>query len=109
MAELEAASGSRALVERLADENGEPVVRISGELDLSNVDEMRRIVDPVVAENPSRLVFELSELQFMDSSAITVFLQAAARVERVELRNAGATVRRIVEATGLTDILHIDS
>ena len=109
MAELEAESGSRALVERVVDEDGDPVVRISGELDLSNVDEMRRVVDPIVAESPARLVFELSDLQFMDSSAITVFLQAAARVGRVELRNAGATVRRIVEATGLTDILHVDS
>ena len=108
MAELEAERGSRALVERLADENGEPVVQISGELDLSNVDEMRRVVEPIVAENPSRFVFELGELQFMDSSAITVFLQTAARVGRVELRDAGATVRRIVEATGLTDILHLD-
>ena len=109
MAELEAESGSRALVERVADEGGEPVVRISGELDLSNVDEMRRVIDPIVEESPARLIFELGELQFMDSSAITVFLQAAARVGRVELRNAGATVRRIVEATGLTDILHLDS
>ena len=109
MAELEAESGSRALVERVADEDGAPVVRISGELDLSNVDQMRGVIDPIVAESPTRLIFELNELQFMDSSAITVFLQAAARVGRVELHDAGATVRRIVEATGLTDILHLDS
>ena len=109
MAELEAESGSRALVERVADEDGEPVVRISGELDLSNVDEMRRVTRSDCRRIPARLIFELGELQFMDSSAITVFLQAAARVGRVELRNAGATVRRIVEATGLTDILHLDS
>jgi anti-anti-sigma factor len=85
------------------------VVRISGELDLSNVDQMRRVIDPIVAEAPARLIFELNELQFMDSSAITVFLQAAARAGRVELHDAGPTVRRIVEATGLTDILHLDS
>ena len=109
MAELEAESGSPARVERIADEDGDPVIRIAGELDLSNVDQMRRIIDPIVAESPTRLVFELGELQFMDSSAITVFLQAAARVGRVELHDAGATVRRIVEATGLADILHLDS
>ena len=108
MAEVDAESGSRALVERIGDEDGSPVIRVTGELDLSNVDEMRRVLDPIVAETPSRLIFELSELQFMDSSAITVFLQAAARVARIELRNAGGPVRRIVEATGLTDILHLD-
>jgi anti-anti-sigma factor len=108
MAGIDAESGSRALVERIGDEGGAPVVRITGELDLSNVDEMRRVLDPLVAEVPERLIFELNELQFMDSSAITVFLQVAARVKRIELRNAGGTVRRIVEATGLTDILHLD-
>jgi len=109
MAEVAPQSGSRAIAERIADEDGDPAVRISGELDLSNVDKLRRVLDPILAESPARLIFELGELQFMDSSAITVFLQAAAQVERVELRNAGGTVRRIVEATGLNDILHVDS
>jgi anti-anti-sigma regulatory factor len=45
----------------------------------------------------------------MDSSGIAILLRAAARVDSIEVRNPSSTVRRIIECTGLTEVLHLGS
>lgn len=82
-------------------------IRISGELDISSVDEVRTVVDSVLAENPRHLVVDMAELEFMDSTGIALLLAAAQSVERLELHNPRATVRRVLEMTGLTQTLVI--
>jgi hypothetical protein len=37
-----------------------------------------------------------------------VFVRAASRVGSLELRNVSVIVHRIIDATGLSDILHIE-
>ena len=54
------------------------------------------------------LVVDLTKLEFMDSSGIAMLLKIAARVDSVEIRNPSNAVRRIIECTGLTDVLHLD-
>jgi anti-anti-sigma factor len=44
----------------------------------------------------------------MDSTGIAVMVYAANKVGNVELRHASNIVRRVVEATGLTDVLRLD-
>jgi anti-sigma B factor antagonist len=92
-------------IEQSADSSGEPMITLVGELDISNADAFREVVERVVEESPGRLVFELGELAFMDSSGIAVMVYAANNVERIELRHASAIIRRVVEATGLSEIL----
>jgi anti-anti-sigma factor len=89
-------------------EDGDPVIAIIGELDIVNADDAREAMDVVLARNPKRVVFELSDLDFMDSSGISVLIHAANSVETVELRNPSQIVRRVLEATGLTDVLRMD-
>jgi anti-sigma B factor antagonist len=107
MDELEK-SGTNMVIERSSDADGTAMIRLQGELDISNADSFRSAVEEVVAEAPGRLVFDLSELTFMDSSGIAVMVYAANNVEAVELRHATTIVRRVVEATGLSDILRLD-
>jgi anti-anti-sigma factor len=57
---------------------------------------------------PSRLVFDLTDLRFMDSSGIAVMVFAANNIEVIELRHVSTIVRRALEATGLTEILRLD-
>ena len=90
------------------DASGAPVVRLIGEIDISNADEISVELDAVAVEG-SQLVIDLAGLEFMDSSGIAMLLRAAARVDALELRNPSSTVRRIIECTGLTDILRMTS
>jgi anti-anti-sigma factor len=109
MAKLGGAGGAEASVEVVVGEDGVPVFTIAGELDVSNVDELRAVVEPVLQQAPARIVFDLSALEFMDSSGIALLLQSAARVAQVRLRNPSHIVRRVVTSTGLTDTLPIES
>jgi anti-anti-sigma factor len=107
MEELEMDETSLA-VEQSRDADGSPVVRLCGELDISNAHSLRDAMETVVAAHPSRVVFDLGELTFMDSSGIAVMVYAANNVPTVELRQASLIVRRVIEATGLSDILRLD-
>jgi anti-anti-sigma factor len=66
-------------------------------------------MEELVGQKPSRLVFDLSQLTFMDSSGIAVMVYVANNVEKIDLLHASSIVRRVVEATGLSDILRLES
>jgi anti-anti-sigma factor len=53
-------------------------------------------------------VVDLSELDFMDSSGIAVLIYAVNSIKAIELRNASPIIRRIIEATGLSNVLRLD-
>jgi anti-anti-sigma factor len=108
MAELEDGA-SRATVEQSLDPSGTTVISIAGEIDMSNVATVEADLETALTPRPNRVVLDVSALGFIDSSGIAVLLRAAEKTERVELRNPSATVRRILEATGLSDVLHIES
>jgi anti-sigma B factor antagonist len=88
---------------------GVPVVTISGELDSSNAASLEAAIAPIAAEHPERLVFDLSGLRFMDSAGIAVLVGVASKVNAVQLRNPSEVVRRVIELTGLSDVLCIES
>jgi anti-sigma B factor antagonist len=104
MAELDPAGEASCVVE-VSDESGMPVIRLSGELDLVTVDSVRAAMDAVLTEATGRLIFEVSELEFMDSSGIALLVSASRKAEKVELRNPTLIVRRLIELTGLTELL----
>jgi anti-anti-sigma factor len=81
------------------------VVRLAGELDISGADAVRAALERAVPAGVGLVVFDLSDLQFMDSSGIALMLEVAGRTGAVELRRPSPIVRRIVEATGLVDVL----
>ena|SRR5665213_1775435 len=95
-------------VEKSEDSHGDPVVRLTGELDISSAGSFRESMEELVGQKPTRLVFDLSQLTFMDSSGIAVMVYVANNVEKIELLHASTIVRRVVEATGLSDILRLE-
>jgi anti-anti-sigma factor len=66
-------------------------------------------VASITADRPERLIFDLSGLRFLDSAGIAVLIGAAAMVNAVHLRDPSPIVRRVVEVTGLSDVLLIES
>lgn len=100
---------SHATVGRSLDASGSPVIAIVGEVDMSNVESIEAELESVLAERPARLVFDLSALSFIDSSGIAVLLRAAEKTDQLELRNPSTIVRRVIVATGLSDVLRVES
>jgi anti-anti-sigma factor len=109
MAALEGEHAAGIVIDADVDANGGPVVSLSGELDSSNAGSLDATLASITAQHPERLTFELSGLRFMDSAGIAVLLRAAANVSVVHLRNPSPIVRRVVEVTGLSDVLPIES
>ena len=86
------------------------IVRLSGELDQREAAEARRTLDELL-EDPGirRLVFDLSLLQFMDSSGIGLII---GRYKRIRRRNGSVAVtgldermNRIFDMAGLYQLV----
>jgi anti-sigma B factor antagonist len=107
MAELEENGASNASVE-CAQDSDPRLIRIRGEVDMSNVVTVETDLSGALAGRPSRVVFDLSELSFIDSSGIAVLLRAAEKTESLRLRNPSSVVQRILDATGLSDVLPVE-
>jgi anti-sigma B factor antagonist len=109
MAELDSERAAEVVIDTRFDPTGVAIVTVSGDLDISNAARLEQAVASITAERAERLIFELSGLRFMDSAGIAVLLDAAGKVNAVRLRDPSPAVRRVVELTGLTDVLSIES
>jgi anti-anti-sigma factor len=107
MAELGSPGGARVFVQVEPGSVG-PVITLAGELDLSNVDLLQAVIEPLIDTQPARLTFDLSALRFMDSSGIALLLRSLGRVDTVAIRQPSSTVRRVLETTGVSQILEIE-
>jgi len=54
------------------------VIRLGGDLDLYNADDVRDALADAAAHNPGRVVVDLSQVTFLDSTALGVLLEARA-------------------------------
>jgi anti-sigma B factor antagonist len=83
---------------------GAVVVSLAGELDLYNAEEVRRALLDTLADGADVLVVDLSEVTFIDSTALGVLIEARSRMtDRGGFRLAapGLEVRRALEISGL--------
>lgn len=80
------------------------VLALSGELDMGSVDEFADAAARVLAAGPSRLIVDLSGLQYMDSHAARTLAAVASPPPgsgTVILRAARPVVRRVLDLMGL--------
>ena len=81
------------------------VAGVTGELDVSNVDEIERGVTEELRHDTAGLVMDLGGLEFMDSSGVHMLFALARRLERRGLRFAvvlppESIPRRVLELSG---------
>lgn len=86
------------------------VVRLAGELDHGEAARVRAEVDARIAESGARrLIFDLSQLQFMDSSGIGLIIGRYKRMSRrggtVAVSGSNARIDRIFEMAGLYQLV----
>ena len=80
------------------------IVRLAGELDLYNAHLVRDVLLAAGAENPDRLVVDLGEVTFIDSTALGVLIEARTRLANRRgflLAAPGLETRRALEISGL--------
>ena len=86
------------------DERGEAtVVRLGGELDLYNADTVRAALLEACAREPARLVLDLSEVDFIDSTALGALIEARSALpsRRLLLARPGIETRRALQVSGI--------
>jgi anti-anti-sigma factor len=88
------------------DGSGRTVLALSGEIDLSNVDVLSHTIDARLKPG-DRVTFDLSRVEFMDTSGIAMVLSTVNSVADAEIRAPSKQVRRVLEASGLTSVLRI--
>jgi anti-sigma B factor antagonist len=80
------------------------IVRLGGELDLYNADRVRDALADACADSPERVVVDLSEVQFMDSTALGVLIEARTKLRNQRgffLASPGLETRRALQISGL--------
>jgi anti-sigma B factor antagonist/stage II sporulation protein AA (anti-sigma F factor antagonist) len=93
--------------------DGAVVAHLDGEIDLSNVEEIRALLVAAVDRDASALVLDLRATTYLDSTGVRLLFELAqrlhARRQRVRLVAADAAiVRRVVLLTHLEERVPID-
>ncbi|MGH2972961.1 MAG: STAS domain-containing protein [Gaiellaceae bacterium] len=80
------------------------VVHLTGELDLYNAHRVREALLACCEEQPERLVVDLAEVEFVDSTALGVLVEARTRMpdrQAFVLAAPRAETQRALEVSGL--------
>ena len=86
------------------------IVKVTGDMDHHNAGTLRSAIDREIRQKPIKnLVFDLSELDFMDSSGIGLILGRYKRIKELEgnvfIAAAQPAVERIINLSGLHKII----
>jgi len=85
------------------------VISVSGELDLASSPALEEELDRVAASGTGLVIVDLRELEFMDSTGLSVLVKAHQRAEeqgkRFGLVNGSQQVQRLLTLTGVADRL----
>lgn len=96
---------------KIENENGNKVFYINGRVDTTNSNELENTVKPYLEEGESNIIFDCSELTYISSSGLRVFLYSFkvlnAKKREFALRNVLPDVLSVLNMTGFSKILTI--
>jgi anti-sigma B factor antagonist len=82
------------------------VVAVSGELDVASAPALRQELYRVIDQHANKVVVDLAEMEFIDSTGLGVLVGALKRVKEqggaLELRALSPSARRVFDITGLS-------
>jgi anti-sigma B factor antagonist len=85
------------------ERNGALVITLAGELDLYNADEIRAALAKAIDDGATPVVVDMAAVEFMDSTALGVLIEARSRLGGDGLRLAAPQLgtRRTLQVSGL--------
>jgi anti-sigma B factor antagonist len=83
--------------------DGAAVIVLGGELDLYNADDIRSALAGVIGDAPRCVVVDMADVEFIDSTALGVLIEARSHLGENRLRLAAPQLgtKRTLEVTGL--------
>ena len=90
--------------------NGALVIHLVGEIDLYNAPALRAALLELCAERPERLVVDLAEVDFVDSTALGILIEARTKLENPQsffLAAPGRETHRALTISGLDQHLAV--
>ncbi len=96
---------------RTEEEDGRVVVRLAGEIDLSNVDGLEAQIDSAIA-HAQDVVIDLSAIDFIDSRGLRLLKRVSAAVAGRDgtllvVAPAGSVARSVLDMTGMSQELAV--
>jgi stage II sporulation protein AA (anti-sigma F factor antagonist) len=92
-------------------DGGRAQIKISGEIDLSAIEQLHERVEPTLERDYDVLVVDLRRVEFIDSSGVRFLLALNERAQRdgrrFALVVAGEPVSRVLELAGVQDRLEV--
>jgi anti-sigma B factor antagonist len=92
---------------RLVPDDCGIVLALSGELDISTVPALEQRLSEVNGAHGARLLVDLSELQFIDSTGIAAIIRAQASADergyKLTLRRGTSQIQRLFDITGISE------
>ena len=107
MDELNTDNDIRLSFEVTSDGDQSVHLTLHGELDVVTADEVEARLKPLIDQGARRIVADVGDLRFADSSAIALWVRWANSVDEVEIRNPSALLRQVIERMGLAERLGI--
>lgn len=90
--------------------DGAVIVKLVGELDLYNAPEVRSALLQLTSEQPERLVIDLGDVDFVDSTALGVLIEARTKLDNRRsflLASPGRETHRALQISGLDQHLSV--
>ena len=83
--------------------DGAVIVRLAGELDLYNAEDVRTALAKAIETMPRRIVVDMAAVEFVDSTALGVLIEARSRLGQDALLLAAPQLetRRTLQVSGL--------
>jgi anti-anti-sigma factor len=92
-------------------ERGATVLTLAGELDLASGPVLEEELERAIGGDAEQLIIDLRALDFIDSTGLSLFVQANQRMQsggrRLGLVRGGSQVQRLLEVTGIADVLAV--
>jgi anti-sigma B factor antagonist len=92
---------------RKTTEGGQTVVEVTGEVDAASADILRNAIFEVIDGGESRVITDMTEVSFMDSSGLRALIAGYKAAEQaggaLTVRNPSDVVTRLLEITGQLD------
>ncbi len=98
-------SVQRSRIEVQSD-NGVAVIALIGEFDLASKDQLRQQFRALREANRRRVVLDLSQTRFLDSTVLGALVRAHQDGLDVTIRGASGIPQKALEVTGLATMVH---
>lgn len=83
-----------------------PTLKVTGEIDLANVDDLRTAIDHAIGESPTGFIIDLKDIVYIDSAGVAVIISAYRRMSKAGgilavVKPVSDGVRRVLDLIGL--------